>query len=282
MKTDLQKKQRKLSLNSVRLIVQLLFFIVAPAPFAIAYAGIKGLFIKIGAGEAVALSAMLQLSIAMIIFTFLFGRFFCGWACAFGTYTDIINRIAKKLRIRQIQNKLINRFLPKLKYIIAAAVLLLCFFGQSGRLSGKSVWDVFAKITAGNFYLSGYLIGVIVFLFVTAGSVFIERFFCRFFCPMGAVFALSARLTPTRLKKKQPSCGKCGICTSACPAGINLYEMDAVRTGECLSCMKCTKSCPRDNVGIYFFGKKLPVYVIIIIQIICLAALLFWFRAVRI
>ena len=45
-------------------------------------------------------------------------------------------------------------------------------------------------IRAGNFHLSGYLPGLLLLLLILAGMVFCERFFCRFLCPMGAVFNL--------------------------------------------------------------------------------------------
>ena len=66
--------------------------------------------------------------------------------------------------------------------------LLLC--RSLIRSRGTSPWDVFSMLHAGNFRLSSYTPGIVLLVLILVGMFFEERFFCRFLCPMGAVFSL--------------------------------------------------------------------------------------------
>lgn len=275
------KKKNVRTLDLVRLVIQIIFLIIAPAPFSTAFAGLKGLAVKVGEGDSLAMSAMLKLCLALVVFTIVFGRFFCGWACAFGTYNDIVNRIARRLKIKQIKNEKLDKYLPKVKYGVLVLILGLCAAGLRSLTNGTSPWDVFAKILALNFHFSGYAIGVVLLLLITVGAAFIERFFCRFLCPMGAIFSLAAVLAPVRLKKRETNCGKCKACSSVCPGRIPLNQTETVKSGECYRCMKCTEICPRGNMQSYFGVTQVPEYVIIAVQTVVLLGLLYYFKAVR-
>ncbi len=67
-----------------RLGVQILFFALFPSAYASAFAGVKYMFIQIGAHQLIELTPFVAILIALCAYTFVFGRFFCGYACAFG------------------------------------------------------------------------------------------------------------------------------------------------------------------------------------------------------
>ena len=90
----------------VRAGIQLLFFLFLPSAFTTAFSGIKSLMTQIGAGNPIALSSFLTVLLALCAYTIVFGRFFCGYACAFGTLGDAVHALylflCKKCRKKPI------------------------------------------------------------------------------------------------------------------------------------------------------------------------------------
>ena len=69
----------------LRVIIQLIFFILIPSAYTAAFNGVKYIFSQIGAGEQIELTSFVSVLIMLCVFTMIFGRFFCGFACAFGS-----------------------------------------------------------------------------------------------------------------------------------------------------------------------------------------------------
>ena len=86
----------------IRAIIQLLYFIFIPSVYTAAFAGVKYIFTQIGAGEKVALTSFVTVLIVVCVYTAVFGRFFCGFACAFGSLSDWVRAayvwVCKKLK----------------------------------------------------------------------------------------------------------------------------------------------------------------------------------------
>ena len=184
----------------------------------------------------------------------MFGRFFCGYACAFGSLGDAVRGlylwICKKCKKKPRSiPKTVCRWLSYGKYVVLLAIVLLCFSGVYGELSGWSPWDVFSMLHAGNFHLSGYVLGVVLLVLIVAGMAFCNRFFCRFLCPMGAVFSLLPVLPLFSVRREREGCVKgCSACERCCPADLQLPEADSWNSnGDCFQCQKCLDICPKKN-----------------------------------
>ena len=238
-----------------RQIIQIIFFLWMPALYTSAFSGVRYVIEQIRAGKPIEQNAFLVMLIGLCGFTILFGRFFCGFACAFGSLGDALHaiylRICKKLKKKPVSlKKEWEQWLILLKYVLLAGIVLACFFGVYTKARGTSPWDVFSMIHAGNFRLSAYKIGIAVLILLMIGMAFIERFFCRFFCPMGAIFSLLPILPFFSLERKRESCIKgCSKCTRSCPAKIELREAKtSIVQGECFQCQKCIDGCPKGNV----------------------------------
>jgi ferredoxin len=82
------------------------------------------------------------------------------------------------------------------------------------------------------------------------GSIFIFRFFCRFFCPLGALYGLFNKISIFGIKLDKPKCIDCGLCISKC-------KMDIHHVGdhECISCGECIDVCPTKAIS--FKGSKI-------------------------
>ena len=134
-------------------------------------------------------------------------------------------------------------------------------------------------LRAGNWKLTGYLAGVLILLLLMAGMCVQERFFCRFFCPMGAVFSLLPVLPFFTLARNRENCVKgCSGCTKKCPASLELSSLDSMETsGECFQCQKCMDICPKGNVRVRISKIRGNEVWFTLARALLLAALLFGF-----
>lgn len=247
-----QRNRRIRIRNRVRRSIQLLAFLIMPGAFTAGFTGVKQLFLWVGAGEQLQLNSFVRVLIGLCLFTILFGRYFCGYLCAFGSFGDLVFSISAQVQTRLLKRKtpysLPDTLLPllqKLKYINLAVIVTLCALGCYDSLSGWSVWEVFSRLTA---LKLPHLGGILLLLVVVVGMAVQERFFCQFLCPMGAVFSLLPILPTGILHRNAPNCLKnCSLCQKQCPVGLKLEE-DGLRNGECLGCERCVAVCPKGNL----------------------------------
>ena len=165
-----------------------------------------------------------------------------------------------------------------LKYIVLALISILCFAGVYSKAKGTSPWDVFSMLHAGNFKLGGYLVGLVLLVLILAGMCFEERFFCRNFCPMGAVFSLLPILPFFALHRDRENCIKgCKACTKKCPSNIGLPEDGSPRVeGDCFQCQKCIDTCPKGNIHTGVKEIRGNEFWFTILRAAILLALLLW------
>ena len=128
-----KKKIRQLHML-VTVLIRAVYFFAFPAAWSTGFSGVKYLFTQIHSGKPIELTAFLKVLIALVLYTVVFGRFFCGKACAFGTYGDVLyeisSRIAEKLKRKPPRlPEHAGDVLRFLKYAVLLAVCLLCVFG---------------------------------------------------------------------------------------------------------------------------------------------------------
>ncbi|WP_313294600.1 4Fe-4S binding protein, partial [Faecalispora jeddahensis] len=194
-------------------------------------------------------------ALAIIPVTAFLGRFFCGWMCAFGAMGDLISMLSLKLFKRKFRiSERLDRMLKYLKYILLVFLVIAVWTFGINTFSTASPWDAFGMLTvvgqALDFgYVASHLAPALAILaLIVLASFFVERFFCRYLCPLGAIFAIASKLRVTSIRKPKAKCGNCRACTRSCPMGIALYKKDTVRSGECIHCFSCVSACPRRNV----------------------------------
>jgi polyferredoxin len=247
-------KKKKIH-NYTRAVVQVIFFFLFPSAFTAAFNGIKYLFTQMGNGNSVALSGFFTILLMLCLYTIVFGRFFCGFACAFGSLGDGIRALYLWI-CRKIKRKPYTlgeswmKVLSNLKYVILFVILFLCFTGNYEKARGTSPWDVFSMLRAGNFEIKNYIIGALLLLVIVIGMAVHERFFCRVLCPMGAVFTMLPALPLTGLFRNRENCIQgCLGCTKICPSGIALSDRSTGNvSGDCFQCGKCMDVCPKQNI----------------------------------
>lgn len=255
--TPAQRKKRQILLSKrLRAVVQTFFFFAMPGAFVAGFSGIKSLMEQMGSGAPLEWNGFLKALVGLCLFTILFGRFFCGFACAFGSLGDAVYALSGVVQTKLLHRKKRITFPrgallwgQKVKFLLLAVILLLSFLGIYRSYSGWSPWSVFSFLTALRFRLDGYLPGAILLLLILVGMAFQERFFCQFLCPMGAVFALLPVLPFGQLHRNPEQCLKgCNACRNNCPVNLKL-EPDGFRNGECICCEKCAGICPKSNLN---------------------------------
>lgn len=257
--TPAKARQRRNRRNAlVRACIQAFFFLMMPGAFVAGFSGVKSIFQAVSRGSVLEWNSFVMALVGLGLFTILFGRYFCGFACAFGSFGDLVfwvsGLIQTKVLRRKKQIRLSERISPlaqKLKFVILALIVITCALGSYDIL-GKynwNPWSVFSFFTALRFELNGFVVGGILLALIVLGMAFKERFFCQFLCPMGAVFALLPQLPFAFLHRDAKNCiPNCRACQNRCPVDIRL-EADGFRNGECISCEKCAGICPRGNLN---------------------------------
>jgi polyferredoxin len=175
----------------------------------------------------------------------LFGPVFCGWICPFGTFQEWIGKVGKRIFGRKFNAFIparFDRWLRYLRYVVLAWVLYMTI--MTGTLFFEA-WDPYFtlfNLWSSEIAVTGYLVLAIVFV----ASFFVERPFCKYACPYGAVLGLFNLFRVFRIKRNAPTCIDCKACDRACPMNITVSTGTAVRDHQCISCMKCTseQACP--------------------------------------
>lgn len=250
-------RKRVATMDAVRLAVQIVSFILLPGLFVEAFAGLHVIGLAVAGQVAVDATFWMQVlaTILTLVATALVGRAFCGWMCAFGTMEDLLAMLGKKVfKVSVRVDGTADRVLKSLKYVILALIVGFVWTGLVAVPEAWSPWEAFAGLLtlppdfAG--VASAYLVGLILLGVIMVASVFVERAFCRYLCPMGAVFGIVSLLRVGRIKKPRSGCaGKCQACTKSCAMGIDLRGLDEVRSPECIDCMRCTAVCPQANAS---------------------------------
>lgn len=162
---------------------------------------------------------------------------FCGWLCPFGSLQELSNAIAKKLGVKQITVPFaVHTRLTALKYII-----FMVLFGVS--LYEFALAEKMAEIEPFKTAIILHFIRewwfVLFAVALLAAGLFIERFFCRYLCPLGAAMAIPAKLQIFNWLRRYSMCGNpCQICNHECPVQAIAPEGD-INPNECIQCLHC-------------------------------------------
>ena len=162
---------------------------------------------------------------------------YCGWLCPFGALQELSNKIARLLRFPQITLPwgLHERLWP-VKYM-----LFLGLFGLS--LYSLDMAEHYAEVepfkTAIILKFDRPWPYVLFALAMLAPGLFIERFYCRYVCPLGGGLAIPARLHMFRWLKRYKECGNpCQLCAKECPVQA-IHPTGEINPNECISCLNC-------------------------------------------
>lgn len=219
--------------------------------------GFETLWTWVTTGQTVAHVHPANLVLAgTILVLALAGRgFFCGWLCPLGTLQEwvhagaqaVVRRVPplRRLRRRMLRSGAARwgRRLDRVLRWGRWAVLAWALIGAA--VTGGMVFRVadpwIALLSVAEFELSLAFV-VLIATFVLA--LFVERPFCRYACPLGAVQGLAGRVSPLAVERHADSCLGCDLCNQACPVGIPVNARTRVTDTACIGCLECIAACP--------------------------------------
>lgn len=241
-------------INWIKVVIQILSFALIPGLFEGEFAAVGNIVSCIYKGniswESVKYSVWML--VATVPATVLVGRFFCGFFCSFGAVQDLLWLGSHRLRALFPGKRNLKKADRIFRFAKYAVLFYFIIFVWSGVTAVKTAgpWQVFGQYVSFGHWpgLKPLLsVGGILLLVIFIGSLFVQRFFCRYFCPMGAIYSLISQASFLKIDKPRDGCGKCHLCTSKCPMGMDLTKKDRIAGGECISCQKCVSWCPKGN-----------------------------------
>lgn len=176
---------------------------------------------------------------------------YCGWLCPFGALQELLNKLAKSLKIPQIQVPwALHERLWSLKYIIFLALFGVSL-GSLAMAERLSEIEPFKTVIILKFMREWPFVFFAVL--VLAIGLFIERFYCRYLCPLGAALAIPARLRMFEWLKRYRQCGNpCQQCGNECMVQA-IHPEGHINVNECLYCLHCQQ--------LYYDDHRCPVMV---------------------
>ena len=191
--------------------------------------------------------AGLFIFISIVAIGLLLKKAFCSWLCPIGTISESLWLLGRKIVGRNLQiSRWFDYPLRSLKYILAfffiyavsqmdAGSLKSFIVSPYNRVADIKMYLFFARI--GSFALWCMIIIMVL-------SIFVKSFWCRYLCPYGAFLGSLSLLSPFKIRRNQSTCIDCELCTKACPANINVHQLNKVRSDECSGCLECVAVCP--------------------------------------
>ena len=197
----------------------------------------------------------------------LLGRFVCGFLCPFGWIQELLHKIPFPKKLKKLPGE---KFLRWLKYgILAIFVILLPMFFVDITGIGKP-WFCAYICPAGTLeagiplvlanpalrqalgFLYTWKIAILIVIVIL--SLMIWRPFCRYLCPLGAIYGCFNPVALLRYKINKEKCIDCGACSQACP--MSLPVLKKPNGMECVRCGKCRQVCPTGAIETVYPFKK--------------------------
>lgn len=192
----------------------------------------------------------------LLLYCILFGRLICGWLCPFG----LIQELLYKIKTPKLKKGPVTRILSYLKYVILVFFVFIVpiayafrdtpmpafckYICPAGTIEG-GLTLLSNKVNASYFAMLGPIFTwkFLVMVSIVVACVFIFRMFCRFICPLGALYGLFNKISIFGIKVDNSKCINCNLCVNHC-------KMDVLHVGdqECISCGECIPVCPTNAI----------------------------------
>ncbi len=223
-------------------------------------------------------ASSLILLVSIIITGLLFKRSFCGQVCPLGTLQELFGSWGSVFTsVKKSKKHLKKDSFRWTKYVVFAAFVVFAWSTSSLFFRSIDPWVAFSHIWSAELF-SMFTFGFIVLIVTIIGSFFMDRFFCKYLCPLGAFLSLIAPISLFKVVRNKDTCTSCCKCDQICPMNIPLTEKGTITDIDCIDCYKCVEACPtEDCISIQTKnGKKIsPLMATLSTYLIIFALILF-------
>lgn len=206
--------------------------------------------------------AALVIFIAALAMAFLLRKSFCGWICPVGAFSDLTWKLGRMLFGKNFRmNRYVDFPLRSLKYILMLFFIyviaikmplyaILQFIeGDYYKIADVKMLYFFTRMTTTT---------LVTLLILFLLSMLYKNFWCRYFCPYGALLGILGTCSPVRITRNEDSCTHCGSCNRNCPSQLPVEEKNRIISPECTGCLTCVSHCPsKGALDIAFTRKKI-------------------------
>ncbi len=196
----------------------------------------------------------------LLFFGALLGRTVCGFLCPFGWLQELINLVPfyKKNRFRA------DRILRYVKYIILAVMVVILplsvkltpFFCKYVCPSGTAAGILLALSDSMVASRLGFLFTwkAVILGAITVSSLIIWRPFCKYLCPLGAIYGFFNHFAVIRMQIDSERCISCGTCSVACR--MNIDPVKEINHAECIRCGDCVRACSQSALSLGIMKRQ--------------------------
>lgn len=186
----------------------------------------------------------------------LFGPVFCGWVCPLGTFQEWVGKIGRKIFKSKYNYYVPMKVDDVLRYFRYAVLIWTVYvIGKSGLLLFENIDPYNALFT---FWSGEVALPALIILGVTIiSSLFVERPWCKYACPYGALLGVTNWFSIFKMKRVADTCINCKKCNHVCPMNIEVSGKETIKDHQCIRCYECTSenSCPVPNTVNMIVGK---------------------------
>ncbi|MDN5347915.1 MAG: hypothetical protein PWP65_1479 [Clostridia bacterium] len=235
---------------------------IVPSPEAYCpFGGVETLYTYITTGKFIKrthLSNVVVL-IALLATTLFAKSAFCGWICPFGTLQEWLRKAGKKIghlapfkslqawaRRRAGWLRDLDDWARYFKYVVLVWILWGTIAYGIMIFRDYDPYAALIRITEIELGAAAVILAIVLVL-----SFFIDRPWCRYACPLGAIIGLIGKISLVKIARRKELCTQCGLCNRKCPMSIDVKNAGIISNADCNNCLNCLEVCPANALDLY-------------------------------